>query len=186
VLGMAGKSTMMQGGSFAGLEAILAEMRSRIVRGLKQLPIMMAFQQGSTEGHTSVQWQVYARRLEAIRAAVLLPILEACNLHLRLLGLNMYAVAKYQPIRTTDALVEANTKAVQLANAAKEILLGWKSNEQACIEVNGHGPVDANAKPDKPMLILVAGGRSAQPAPVSERAGGTQEEQDAQSNQQAA
>jgi hypothetical protein len=186
VLGMAGKSTMMQGGSFAGIEAILAEMRSRIVRGLKQLPVMMAFQQGSTEGHTSVQWQVYARRLEAIRAAVLMPILQACNLHLRLLGLNMYAVAKYQPIRTTDALIEANTKSVQLANAAKEILLGWKSNEQAAIEATGSGPVDPSAVPDRAMLILVAGGGISKPAPVSEVAGGTQEEQDSQSSQQAA
>lgn len=183
VLGANGKAVMMQGGTFAGLESILSELRSRIIRGLKQLPVMMAFDQGKTEGHTTVQWQVYARRLEAIRSAVLAPILEACNLHLRLLGLMFEAVAKYQPIRTTDALVEAQTKALQVKIAAQLVLLGWESNEQASIEITGNGPV-GDKEGDREALLLIAAGKSNNAQPP--QAGGTQDEADAQATGQGA
>jgi len=180
-VGANGKAQMMAGGSFAGLEGILDELRSRIVRGLKQLPIMMAYQEGSTEGHTSVQWQVYARRLEAIRAAVLAPILAAFNLHLRLMGLMFTAVAKYQPIRTTDALVEANTRAVTIKNLATECLLGVITPDQMSIELSGTGLV---GECTREALLLVAAGKVQ--AQQTLPAGNTQEEQNANQDQQKA
>lgn len=176
VLGANGKAIMMQGGNFAGLEGIMNELRSRIVRGLKQLPVMMAYQEGSTEGHTSVQWQVYARRLEAIRSAVLAPILKAFSLHLRLLGLNLIAVAKYQPIRTTDALVEAQTKALQIKNTCQEILLNWRTNEQGAMEHSGTGPTGPE---DREAIRLIAIGK-VQATETLPAAGTTQDEADAQ------
>ena len=178
VLGANGKAVMMQGGTFAGLDMILKEMRSRVVRGLKQLPIMMAFQEGSTEGHTTVQWQVYARRLEGIRSAVLAPILKAISLHLRLLGLNLHAVAKYEPIRTTDKLVDSQTTLNNLRNGAGFVLLGLWTMEQFSLAMTGTGPV---AGYDIEDLRAIAGLKVGGASPST--AGSSQDELDAQKSQ---
>jgi len=175
VMGAGSKTVMMQGGTFAGLDAMIKNLQSRIVRGLKQMPVMMGSSEGSTEGHTSVQWQVYARRLEMVRAAALVPILKAANLHFRLLGLPFVAVAKFQPIRTTDALVEAQTEAMRLKNEAIKMLLRWSNNDSSCLAITGNAP--ATAAPDLPtltaeeakeVLMLVAG----MPPPLTGNAGG--------------
>lgn len=173
-----GTAGMIPGGNFSGLEPILTELRSRIIRATKQLPVMMGLNDGgSTEGHTGVQWQVYAKRLEALRAFTLSPILKALNLHLRLLGLPLVAQAQYEKIRTIDALIEAQTAETVQRVAAKNVLLGWISNEEAARNITGSEPY-ATPEGDKAALTLVAGGSAAKPNP--QQSGGTQEDTNAQ------
>lgn len=150
---------------FSALKEILVYLRQRIVQGLKSLPTLMGINDGSTQTYTTVEWAIYAAGLQTIQALVAELITDVASLHLRLLGLPLVAVAEYTPIRTNDAMVEAQTEAIQLANLLQQVRLGFISLEDACQEMTGHSPVGAPL----PGVLEVAGNPAITQLPPEEQ-----------------
>ncbi len=155
----------LQPGSFLGLSDVLTFLRQRIVQSLKTLPTLLGISDGSaTMNNTSIEWGIYAAGLESIRAIVCDVIIRLSNLHLRLCGRKAVAVAKYQPIRTNDELVDANTENVQLQNAQLHEKMGYKSHDEAGQKMTGHKPVKAPAAGMIEPLPPAPGGAAGGPA----------------------
>lgn len=144
-----GSASTLPAGDFQGTQPILAYLRQRIVWALKQLPSMMGISEGTTETYTTVQWRVYGQSLETLRCVVVDPLVEVANLHLRLLGLSCTAKALYDPIRTTDALIEAQVEAARIANAQTKRNEEWITQTQASIEVSGSAEVGPGPDPTR-------------------------------------
>lgn len=184
----AGALQILEGGKgFAALKEILVYLRQRIVQALKTLPTLMGINDGATQTYTTVEWQIYAAGLQTIQALVAELLVEIASLHLRLLGMPLVAVAEYTSIRTTDALIEAQTESTRIENAKKKILLGWISNEDACLSITGTLPI-AEPMPGalEPSSSDSGGSRDAPKADKPAKAGTTQEEQDATGDENSA
>lgn len=134
------KPNTIQPGSFTGLEGVLNFLRQRIVQSLKTLPTLLGISDGGTQNYTSVEWQIYAAGLEALASMVDELIWKIASLHVRLMGSDSEVVIERTPVRTTDALVEANTKNVEINNAMMLEKMGYESHEEACRKLTGHTP----------------------------------------------
>ncbi len=130
----------IQPGSFQGMDSVLNFLRQRICQALKTLPTLLGINDGSTFNYTSVEWAIYAAGLETLRAIVAEVMVKIANLHLRLLGLPVKVKATYEPIRTNDALVEANTKNVEIQNMMLLFDREFIDASEASLKVCGHEP----------------------------------------------
>lgn len=132
-----GKVTMLQPGSFQGLEGVLSFLRQRIAQSLKTLPTLLGINDGSTFNYTSVEWAVYAQGLETYKAIVDEVITDICNLHLRLIGSKAKARIISSKIRTNDAQTDANAESTRITNATNKEKLGYVTHDQASMEITG-------------------------------------------------
>lgn len=138
----AGDLKMLESASaFRGLAPAIEYLRQRIVQSLKTLPTLMGINDGSTQTYTTVEWAIYAAGLESVRNIVVNVLCKCAQLHLRLLGLDLKAIAKIKTIRTTDGMIEAQAEGLRIANEVRKVQLGWVSNEEAAIAITGSGPV---------------------------------------------
>lgn len=145
-----GKVENLGGGNFDGLSDVLSFLRQRVAQSLKTLPTLLGINDGSTFNYTSVEWNIYAQGLETIRQCVATILVELANLHLRLIGSTAVARAIYEPIRTNDALIAANTKGVEIANAISMEQAGYQTHDEASMSVTGHKAV----APAQPGIIV--------------------------------
>ena len=136
-----GKMMLVPGGTFEGIEQLITERRSRIVRALKQLPLFLGLNDSTTETQATQQVRIHGKRLNSLRARVLDFVVKISTLHLRLMGRKSIAKAIVQPIFPGDALQEANTEAIRIQNAINKREQGWIDQEQASMEITGSGSV---------------------------------------------
>lgn len=138
-----GKVNVLQPGGFQGLEPVLTFLRQRIVQALKTLPTLMGINEGSSTNVQSVEWQIYAQGLETLREIVAGVLVQIGDLHLRLIGSTSRCKAVYEPIRTNDALVDANTENIRIMNSQNSEKLGYLSHDEASEKAVGkkaYGP----------------------------------------------
>jgi hypothetical protein len=101
----------------AGVQGTLDDQRLRLITGLHQLTALMNIDLGGTLAFSSTQFKAYAKKLEALRALICgQSLVWVAETHLRWLGLPLVARADYEPIQTSDALVDEQTRQIAMAN----------------------------------------------------------------------
>lgn len=135
------------GDGLPALDGTFERRRLRICQSLDQLPNLMGITDGGTQAYSSVQWKAYATKLEALRAFVNAVMVWIANLHLRLLGMPLVARAEVEPIQTSDKMVDASARKVEIENEERLIRMGFRSPADACQSLTGSGVVD-EAKSD--------------------------------------
>lgn len=133
---------------FTGLEQVLVFLRQRITQAVKSLPTLMGINDGSTQTYTTVEWHIYAAAMEDIRTTVGGLLEQIASLHFRLQGRPLLGKLECEPIRTTDAQIEAQTEALKIANEARKRDEGWQTNDDAAQAITG---TDAVAEPIRPQ-----------------------------------
>lgn len=128
------------GKGFPNLAGITDLFERDMTQALKTLPLFLGINDSTTETQARVQYSVHASALERVRHIALSPIVWAMSLHLRLLGLPLVAEARYERIRTTDALIDAQTEETRIRNAVAKRDEGWQSDEESAIEITGSAP----------------------------------------------
>lgn len=149
-MGTTGTNVIEGGKSFAALEPILTYLRQRIVQALKTLPTLMGINDGSTQTYTTVEWAIYAAGLETLRGIVAQLLVGVARLHLRLLGLDRKVKAEMQPIRTTDAQMEANAEATRIENEVRKRDEGWQTQDDAARAITGSAAVPEGERYQQP------------------------------------
>lgn len=118
------------GDGFQAIKPVLEFLQGRVMQSLKAFPSLMGIALGNTETYGSIQWKVYALGLESSRDSVIAPLLKVANLHFRLLGLPLKAVAKIERIQTSDAIADAKAEAQKIENGVRKVQTGiWTMNE---------------------------------------------------------
>lgn len=132
--------------------------RHRLVMALDQLPTLMGIDSGGTLAYASTQWRVYTKKLEYMRGLVNGIIVMIANLELRLRGLPLTARADVEPIRTSDKLADEQARSIQIVNEYRLVDEGAQSEEDASMNLTGHGPFGPR-KPDAESEDEGAGGK---------------------------
>lgn len=129
------------GFNFPALSEILD---NQIVAGLKQLPVMLGRNEGATTTHATIQWQVTALQIDAMRRVTKRVIEWIHTTALEFEGVAAKGRCEFEPIRASDREAEARAEAQEIANAISKRDAGWITNDDASNDIVGH---DAVAEP---------------------------------------
>jgi hypothetical protein len=145
--------------------AVVRVIERRMIKALKQLPILMASNEGVTETHGTVQWQIYVAGLKSLQNPIAFIMERMMQLSLEVLGYQGKVDCWFEPIRTTDRQADAVAEGREIQNSIEKWAAGFQTWEESSIEVTGSGPPDGAIEPD-PLLLLGRG--AAMSAPLSE------------------
>lgn len=128
-------------GKAISTDELIGAIDTQIVSGLKQLPVLMGRNEGATTTHATVQWQIYAREIEAFRRVSSQLLSWALSFSLRVAGRQAIARIEYEPLRAFDRLQEAQAESAETQTAAEQVRLGWITNDEAALRLVGHEAV---------------------------------------------
>ncbi|WP_372780297.1 phage minor head protein [Priestia aryabhattai] len=137
--------------------ALINIINQQLVSALKQLPILLGRNEGTTETHGTVQWQIYVAGIESIQRGVKRVIERAYNVALQVQGRQSKARLTFNKLRTTDRFQDAQAEQIETNTWIARVQQGWADNNEAANEVVGH---DAVAEPQAPVSTSPAIARS--------------------------
>lgn len=120
---------------------IIDVINQQVVSALKQLPILLGRNEGSTETHGTIQWQIYVAGIESIQRGTKRLLERAYNLALQVQGKQSRARLTFDKLRTTDRLKEAQAEEVETRTKVVHVQQGWIDNNEAANEMVGHDAV---------------------------------------------
>lgn len=124
-------------------------INQQVVTALKQLPILLGRNEGSTETHSTVQWQIYVKGIESVQRAVKRLLERAYNLALQINGMQGKAHLTFDKLAVSDRLKDAQAEEVETRTKVVQVQQGWITNDQAAMEQVGQNAVA------EPMPIAV-------------------------------
>ena len=114
---------------------------TQVIAGLKQLPVLMGRNTGSTETHATVQWQVFAEELRHIQKLVINALEWAFSVVLRVYGIQAQAKVEFDPVRSISKKADLEAEKVETEVVKMQVNQGWITNDEAALRVVGHAAV---------------------------------------------
>ncbi|MGI4790405.1 MAG: hypothetical protein ACRYFS_16325 [Janthinobacterium lividum] len=109
----------------------------RIIKALKMMPILMASNEGTTETHGSVQFEIFAEGIASAQEAITSMMAQFFKLYLELCGRQCLVTCEFAAIKTANRLLVANAENKEIINAMLKEAAGYTSHDDASIEITG-------------------------------------------------
>lgn len=116
-------------------------INQQVVTALKQLPILLGRNEGSTETHSTIQWQIYVKGIESIQRIVKRILERAYNVALQVGGFQGKAKIYFEQLQTSDRLKDAQSEEIETRTKIQQVNQGWINNDEAAVEIVGHQAV---------------------------------------------
>lgn len=156
---------------FVALDNVL---QRQLNSALKTLPILLGLNEGVSETHGSVQWQIQVAGLSALQRVLKRLIEKMGTTSLTLAGFAARARMHYDDTRTVDRLYEAQAELFEAQNLKLDVEMGWRDNDEASVLRTGH---DAVAEPGEQSAAQLAADKAAEQAAQVGPAVGTEGQQ---------
>lgn len=140
-----------QGGQMLDVQRLMAVINQQIVTSLKQLPILLGRNEGTTETHGSIQWQIYVKGIESIQRGVKRLLERAYNVVLQVNGIQGSAHLTFETLQTSDRKTDAEAESIETATKILQVNQGWIDNDEASNEMVGH-PAVGDPIPMQPTI----------------------------------
>jgi hypothetical protein len=127
--------------SLGAIDGLFAALERMITRGLKSNPLLMSLNESASEVQANRQWEIHAARIKSIQHLIEAMFEKLLTIALRVQGLQAEVRFKFAEIRASEMLRDAQTEAMEIANATAQYEAGWISQEEAALK---------GAKVDKP------------------------------------
>lgn len=121
---------------------VIDVINQQIVTALKQLPILLGRNEGSTETHGTIQWKIYVSGIENIQRSIKRLLERAYNVALQIKGKQRRARVTFNQIETSDRLKDAQSSQIETDTKIKQVQQGWIDNDEAAQEMVGHNAVN--------------------------------------------
>lgn len=140
--------------------AVVRAIERRVIKSLKQLPILMCSNEGTTETHGTIQWQIFVAGLRSLQSPIGFVLSKMLQLALEVQGYQGRVECWFEPIRTTDRKADAEAEKLEIQNAITKWAAGWQTWEESAIEATGSAPPPEATEPDPSLFGAVTGGTS--------------------------
>ncbi|MEP9408557.1 phage minor head protein [Peribacillus frigoritolerans] len=130
---------------------VIEVINQQVVTSLKQLPILLGRNDGTTETHGTVQWQIYVSGIESLQRAIKRLLERAYNVALDIYGKPRRAKLTFNSLRVNDRLKEAQAEEVETRVKISQYNQGWIDNDEAANEMVGHNAVDEPKQQQVPV-----------------------------------
>lgn len=134
----------MVGGARSGAvnaQAVVDIINQQVVMALKQLPILLGRNEGSTETHGTVQWQIYVAGIQSIQRGIKRMLERAYGVSLQVYGRQATAKVTFNELRTSDRQSDAAAEKVETETKIMQVNQGWIDNDEAAQDMVGHDAV---------------------------------------------
>jgi hypothetical protein len=137
-------------GKMLQVDAIVRMLERRLIRALKQLPVLMGSNEGTTETHGTVQMDIYAAGIKSLQKSIANLLEKLLGVALQVYGISCKVIWEFEPVRATDRLADAQAELVESQLAAYQRDQGWITQDEASIKVTGSESV---AEPKVAQLL---------------------------------
>ncbi|GAB6743565.1 hypothetical protein bcgnr5412_59020 [Bacillus cereus] len=134
-------------GKSMDITKVIDVINQRVTTALKQLPILLGRNEGTTETHGTIQWQIYVAGIENMQRGIKRLLERAYNVALQVHGKQSKARLTFNSIRVNDREKEANAENIETMTKQAQVMAGWIDNNEAAQHMVGH---DAVAEPQAP------------------------------------
>jgi Phage Mu protein F like protein len=148
------------GGAGSGtinFEGIVKITERQLNLALKQLPVLMGQNEGTTETHGTVQMKVYVAGIQAIQRNTKRILEKAYNTALRAQGSQATVKITFDNILAEDRKSEAEAESIEIQNEIAKTNQGWQDNNTASINITGSEAVSDPKPPPAPIIQAPAG-----------------------------
>lgn len=128
---------------------VIQVIDTQMVSALKQLPVLLGRNEGSTTTHATVQWQIYVAGIEALQRRTKRMVEWLHNTALQVYGRQSYARVEFNEIRKSDRKAEAEAERIETETAVMQVQAGWIDNDEAAMGMVGHEAVGVMTIPAK-------------------------------------
>lgn len=135
------------GGGAVNFDVLQRVLDTQIIAGLKQLPILLGRNEGSTTTHATVQWRIFALLIDALQRRTKRLLEQVHTTALQLAGYQATARVTFAGQPTTERLVEAQALETEVRAFTQARDNGWIDDDEAANTLFGHGAVAAGAPP---------------------------------------
>lgn len=124
--------------ALAGIDSVIVALERMAIRALKSMPMMFASSDGSTDGESNRQWEIYANTIKALQHQVESILQYLFGLALEAQGIQATVEFRFAEMRAAEMLRDAQTEAMLIANEVAKYEAGWTSQDEAAEAITGH------------------------------------------------
>jgi hypothetical protein len=143
-------SAVDSSGKTLQIDAIVRMLERRLIRALKQLPVLMGSNEGTTETHGTVQMDIYAAGIKSLQKSIANLLEKLFGVALQVYGISAKVVWTFDPVRATDRLADAQAELIESQLAAYQRDQGWITQDEASTKITGS---EAVAEPKVAQLL---------------------------------
>jgi membrane protein involved in colicin uptake len=121
----------------AQIDTVCRLIERRIFRSLKQLPVLMGSNEGTTETHGTVQMEIYAKGIQSIQRIIGSILENLLEVALQFYGIDAKVIWEFEAVRGTNRMQDAQAQSVEDQNLAFQVQQAWRTNDDAAIKSTG-------------------------------------------------
>ena len=134
--------------SLGAIDGLITALERMATRALKSIPLMMGLDRSTSETNSNREWEIFAAGIKSIQHYAETMIGRLLSLSLEAQGIQAGVKFRFAELRAAEALRDAQTETMQIANAAAKRDQGWQTQDQASMEITDEpavGPAPSQA-----------------------------------------
>ncbi|MGI2329661.1 phage minor head protein [Planococcus sp. YIM B11945] len=140
------------GGKSMDATRVIEVINQQIVSALKMLPILLGRNEGTTETHGTVQWQIFVAGVKSIQRTIKRLQERSFNVYLQIKGFQGRARVTFNDIPVRNEQQEAEAEQTRTNTKIIQVQQGWIDNDEAANAIVGHDAVGAVQSTSNPVL----------------------------------
>jgi hypothetical protein len=132
------------------VEKLVRVLERKLIRSLKELPVLMGSNEGTTETHGGIQIKIYSRGNESLQEIINTLLESLFTVALQVRGINAVVVGKFKEMLLADALTKVQTDMQFAQLMAYQRDQGWRTQDDVSIQVTGSEAVAPEPKTTQP------------------------------------
>lgn len=140
------------GGKSMDATRVIEVINQQIVSALKMLPILLGRNEGTTETHGTVQWQIFVAGVKSIQRTIKRLMERSFNVYLQINGFQGRAKVTFNDLPVRNEMQEAQAEQLRTATKVTQVQNGWIDNNEAANEIVGHDAVGPAPVAGNPIL----------------------------------
>lgn len=123
--------------SLGGIDAVITALERMSVRALKTMPLMLGITETTGDVQSNRQWEIYAAGIKSIQHYAETMLERLFTLACEAQGIQAKVVFRFSELRAAERLRDAQTEAMEIANAIAKRDQGWQTQDEASIAITG-------------------------------------------------
>lgn len=136
--------------SLGGIDAVITMLERMAVRALKTTPLMLGLADIAGDSQATRMWEIHTAAIRSIQHYAETLLGRLFTLALEAQGIQATVEFQFAELRASEALRDAQTEQVNIANANAKVAAGWIDDDEASESVTGHKAKGKKAAPPTP------------------------------------
>lgn len=123
--------------SLGGIDAVITALERMCVRALKTMPLMMGITDSVGDVQSNRQWEIHIAGIKSIQHYCETMLERLFELSLQAQGVQADVTFRFAEVRAAERLRDAQSEAMEIANAQAKRDQGWITQDEASEEITG-------------------------------------------------